>query len=36
VHVRTVQLKSKSYLHFKTGWNTIYILDCTGRVMDPS
>ena len=36
VHVRTVQLKSKSYLQLKTGWNTIYIWDCTGRVMEPS
>ena len=35
VHVRTVQLKSKSYLQLKTGWSIIYIWDYTGRVMDP-
>ena len=36
VHVRTVQLKSKLYLQLQIGWSTIYIWDCTGRVMDPS
>jgi hypothetical protein len=25
VHVRTVQLKSKSYLRLKTGWSTLHL-----------
>ena len=33
--LEAVQLKWKSYLHLKTGWNAIYTWDCMGRVMDP-
>jgi hypothetical protein len=36
VHVRNVQLKSKSYLQLKTRWSTIYTWDYTGEVTDPS